>query len=210
MQKRTASALWKLLLALAGIAGIGIQAGVFTGCFNPMAFRMFTILSNLVCTGYFAAAFVWTLRGKGTFCPALKGACVLSISLTGLVAAFLLKNAVNFHTATGISMFLLHVLTPIGTVLDWLLFDEKGRWGRLAPLWWLVPPYAYFAFILISAAHMPADAAGRFPYPFLNYERLGVGPMLLIVGVMTALFLALGCFYRWLDGKLAPARRAGS
>jgi hypothetical protein len=31
--------------------------------------------------------------------------------------------------------------------------------------------------------------------------------MLLIVAVMTALFLALGCFYRRLDCKLAEPRR---
>ena len=56
-------------------------------------------------------------------------------------------------------------------------------------------------------ALMAPDAPGRFPYPFLNYERLGVGRMLLIVAVMTALFLALGCFYRRLDCKLAEPRR---
>jgi hypothetical protein len=207
MKKRTASLLSKLLLALAALAGVCIQVGLFTGVFNPMAFRMFTILSNLVCAAYFLGAFFHGLRHEGSFCPAWKGVCVLSISLTGLVAAFLLKNAVNFHTLTGISMFLLHIVVPIGTVADWLLFDEKGRWPKSAPLWWLVPPYAYFAFILITAAHMAPDAPGRFPYPFLNYERLGVGRMLLIVAVMTALFLALGCFYRRLDCKLAEPRR---
>jgi len=206
MQKKKISLYFKLFLALASLAGVGIQLGIFAGVWNPMAFRMFTILSNLFCAAYFLGAFFSGLRGKGPFCPAWKGACLLSISLTGLVAAFLLKNAVNFHTATGISMLLLHVVVPVGTVLDWLLFDEKGRWSRFAPVWWLVPPYLYFAYILISAAHMQPDAPGRFPYYFLNYERLGVGRMLLIAAVLTALFLALGCFYRWLDARLAAGR----
>jgi len=210
MRKRTASLVSKLLLALASLVGVCIQLGLFNGVFNSMALRMFTILSNLVCAAYFLGAFIWGLRRPGRpFCPAWKGACVFSISVTGLVAAFLLKNAVNFHTLTGISMFLLHIVVPIGTVADWLLFDQKGCWTKYAPLWWLVPPYAYLAFILVSAAHMAPDAPGRFPYPFLNYERLGVGRMILIVAVMTALFLALGCFYRRLDNKLAEPRRAG-
>jgi hypothetical protein len=210
VHKKTASLLWKLFLALASLAGIGIQSGVFTGVWNPMAFRMFTILSNLVCAVYFLAAAGYGLRHTGAFCPGWQGACLMSICLTGFVAAFLLKNAVNFHTLTGVSMFLLHVLVPIGTVLDYLVFGEKGRWSKYAPLWWLLPPYAYFAFILVTAARMPADAAGRFPYPFLDYTRLGAGRVALIAAILTALYLALGCFFRRLDAKLAEPKKPRS
>ena len=64
----------------------------------------------------------------------------------------------------------------------------------------------YRANQVVADRVMQPDAPGRFPYYFLNYERLGVGRMLLIAAVLTALFLALGCFYRWLDARLAAGR----
>lgn len=197
----------RLALSVVGLTGLGIQLGIFQGNFSWSMLRMFTVLSNLVCTAWFLGAAVSQIRGREKpFCPGWKGVCVLSISLTGLVAALLLRNMVSFHSAQGISMFLLHVVMPLGTVLDWLAFDEKGHWSRRAPLFWLIPPYAYFGYILLSARFLRRRM--RFPYPFLNYEKLGAGRVALIVLGLTAVFLALGYAYQALDSRLA-SRQVG-
>lgn len=202
---------FRLALAAAGAAGLCVQLGIYQGTFRVSMLRMFTVLSNLAGTGWFLGAAAHQIRGgEKPFCPGWKGVCVLCLSLTGLVAATLLRGMVNFHSAMGISMFLLHVVTPTGTVLDWLIFDEKGHWGKRAPLLWLLPPYAYFGYILISARFL--RGAMRFPYPFLNYEKLGAGRETLIVLGITAAYLALGTGFQRLDSRLArrktPAGRA--
>ena len=98
-------------------------------------------------------------------------------------------------------MFLLHVIMPLGFILNWILFEPKGIWKRNAPVMWLIAPYVYLAYILISAQFMTGDM--RYPYPFLDVETLGVGKFVFFVLGLTAAFLLLGYLYYRIDKKLA-------
>lgn len=190
----------KLLLLLVGLAGILLQIGVFSGKVELRSFRMFTILSNCACVFCLALSIVKPTR----FLPLFRGACLLSICVTGLVAAVMMSGMINFTSQMGVSMFLLHVVMPLGFILYCLFLEPKGEWKKYYPFLWLVPPYIYFAYIMISAQFMTGER--RFPYPFLDYETLGLGRMALILLAMTAFFLLLGFAFFFADRALA--RRA--
>lgn len=197
----------KALIAFFAFTGIALQTGITQGSFNIGIFRMFTNISNLMCAVYFASsaaviAFDEKRGGGESPLPLFKGICTMSITLTGIVAAAIVASEFDAHTPSGIATVLLHIVTPVLIMADWLLFDTKGRWKKTAPLWWLTVPYIYFAFIMVSSRFMDKEAPLRFPYPFLDYEQMGIMMLLLVVGVMTAVYLVISYLCIMIDSKM--------
>ena len=134
---RKVSVTYKMILAAAAVIGILLQCGVGTAHFSLSSFRMFTTLSNFAVAVFFGADAVIILRGKS---PLPKCRCVLdyikfavtmAILLTGLVAHFMLRGMFAGMDPMGkAGLTLLHYVVPVGTLLDWILFDEKGRTTR--------------------------------------------------------------------------------
>lgn len=205
IKSKTASVIFKLLISATALVGVLFQIGVF-GSIHLFVFRMFTVLTNTAACIYFAVSAV-TLAvdskrdGGDSPLPFFKGVCTVCLMLVGTVAAAVLMRAINFHSLMGVSMFMLHVITPLAAIADWLLFDKKGRiklW--MMPLW-LSAPLIYFGFIMYTAGIMDADAPLRFPYPFLNYETLGIPLFAAIVVLIAAFYLLLCYFVRFVDRK---------
>lgn len=196
----------KLIIAAAALCGVAIQTGTFDGFSDLSAFRMFTVLSNTVCAVYFLpAAIVIALSKKrdsgDSPLPFLKGICTMCISLTGIVAAAVLMNTVNFTSISGISAFILHIVTPVLSVADWLLFDRKGRYRQWMPSAWTAAPLIYFIYIMISADFPYVDPKRRYPYPFLDYENTGMQAYLTAIGIITAVYMLYGYLLRYIDEK---------
>lgn len=197
----------KILIAFFALTGITLQTGLSEGTFDPHVFRMFTNISNLICGIYFiyaaaVIAFDKKRNGGSSPFPLFKGVCTMCITLTGIVAAAIVASEFDAHTPEGIATVILHIVTPVMIMADWLLFDTKGRWKSTAPLWWLIAPYMYFFFILISANIMDKNTANRFPYPFLNYEQMGIPMLILVISVMTVLYIFIGYLCFLIDRKM--------
>ncbi len=197
-----------MLIAFFALTGIVLQTGLTAGEFNIGIFRMFTNICNLVCGIYFlfcAAIIAGDKRRSGgdSPLPTFKGVCTMSITLTGIVAAAIVKSEFDPNTPSGIATVLLHIITPIMILADWLLFDTKGRWGKTAPILWLIAPYLYFTFIMISAQSMDRESKIRFPYPFLNYEQMGIAMLVLVLAVMTAFYVLIGYLCFFIDRKMS-------
>ena len=197
----------KVLIAFFALTGIVLQTGLTEGRFNINAFRMFTNISNLMCALYFIFAATVIAgdkrrNGGSSPFPCFKGVCTMSITLTGIVAAAIIKSEFDPHTPQGISTVILHVITPILIMADWLLFDTKGRLNVFAPLWWLTVPYIYFVFIMVSARYMEETMRLRFPYPFLNYEQTGIPFLIFTLAVMTVVYTCIGYLCYFIDRKM--------
>jgi hypothetical protein len=174
--------MWRILLVAAAVSGLVCLAVSIRG---PWAY--FTVQSNVMLALYYG----WRLLGRGT--PAtLKGAVTLYLLVTGLV------NYVSRDLASpltlldggvrGLGNFLLHYVTPVMAVVDWLAFDRSSRARWAAPFAWLAYPLAYGAFVLLAAPALPR----RYVYPFLNVERLGWSGVALMAGAVLAGFVVLG------------------
>ena len=203
------SVLWKIGVVGCAFTGVALQIGLFRGELHLSSFRYFTNLSNLLCLLYFLIDAAWILArrtrdGSQNWFPALKGAAMMGVVVTCLVANFLL-GSFTMGTTMRIAVRLVHLVVPIMTVLDWLLFDEKGAFTWRSPLGWTIFPLGYFGSVLLLAAVLPG--VPFYPYPFMNVSARGLTPVLVTVAVLTAFFIALGALFLWIDRLLAKAGR---
>ena len=195
IRSRAAAAAVHILTALCAAVGVVLQCGFFGGRLNLAALQYFTLMSNILCAVYFAGAAVRTLRRGDTWLPVCKGALVMAMANMG-------------HTQL-ITNHLLHTAAPLLTVLDWLLFDEKGHYRRFEPFLWGIFPAAYFVYTMIRArvSSFRFYNGSPYPYPFMDVDALGWGKVLLIFLAMAAAFLALGYVLVWIDHLLARRQK---
>jgi hypothetical protein len=157
---------------------------------------MFTTLSNLAVAVFYLAYLIAEMRNaastgssvKFRYCKFL---ITMSIMLTGLVAHFMLRGMFDGMDAIAkAGLTLLHYVVPIGTFLDWLIFDIKGKTTWKMPLFAALFPIIYVAVSMIAAQFITGD--GKYPYPFLNVDTLGVGAVVLNIVLLAVAFLAVG------------------
>ena len=192
--------LWRVALIVAAIVGI-ILAGNNWG--SKLSY--FTIQSNILLAACIAYAAWKTLEGTRGPSPALKGAVTVYIAITGLVYNFILipiiASTTNPVFISPLSNFLLHTLTPIMAVIDWIMFDEHGSLNWLLPLYWLCYPLAYGVFALIRGLFL--SGPNRYPYPFLDVDQLGYGGVALNAVIYGLAFWLIGMAFVALDWGLA-------
>lgn len=210
IRNRGLSIVFKLILIFAGIMGLLGQFGILDGVFKPGMLKYFTILSNILCILYFTADVIYIIKGHGckktTWCPALKGIAMMGITITMLVAHFILKMGFSMGSASGLSLLAVHYIVPLMTIADWLLFDEKGSISIISPFIWTAFPLAYFAYSMIAAQVLNGmEYITRYPYPFINVDLLGWSKVLHTVLILTAFFIALGYFYYAVDKIMKKA-----
>jgi hypothetical protein len=205
-------AMMKIMRLLAVVA---VLAGVVLTAAGPATVTgllpYFTIQSN-VGYGIFAA---WAaFRGRDTP-PALKGAVTLYVAITGLVYHLVLTNPASGFAVgpvertlpEAIGNQLLHTVVPLLAVLDWLLFDERGRFRWRHALYWLAFPLGYLAFALIRGL-----IVGRYPYPFINVNELGYDGVSVSSLFFAVAFWVLGLLFVAIDrfgGRLLRRLRSG-
>ena len=216
IKSKTASLIWKALIVVVGLVGLVIGTGVFKGAFNPLIFGMFTTISNAIVVVYFFVALV-VLGGRTsaspTFCPLFKQIVTMGITVTFLVAHFFLSNLLYTDDVLNVDMLILHYIVPIMTILDWLLFDEKGRMRAWAPFLWTILPLAYLAVVEVAinawgfSFSGGVEGASDYPYPFLDAATLGWPRVIGLICALVAAFIVLGYVWRAIDGVLARAGR---
>lgn len=129
---------------------------------------------------------------------------VVMILVTFLVVIFLLESPLEAGYWRNVGNMSYHFLAPLLFIFDYLLFDEKRTVSVFAPLYSLIIPLIYVAYILILGAAVPDFV---YPYFFLNVSTLGYGGVLLWVLGLIGVFVVLG-YLLWLwnrfdkiDGK---------
>ena len=195
-RKETFSLIYKAAIVLAVIIGVLLQCEVGTNNFSLSSFRMFTTLSNLAVALFYLAYLIAEIRKscnaensvRFEYCKFL---ITMSIMLTGLVAHFMLRGMFDgMDTIAKTGLTLLHYVVPIGTFLDWLLFDVKGNTTWKMPLFAALFPILYVTVSMISAQFLTGD--NKYPYPFLDADTLGTGTVALNIVLLAVAFLAVG------------------
>lgn len=207
-QKNKIAIIYKGLIVLSAVIGILLQCGIGTDHFSLSSFRMFTTLSNLLTAAFFvvdmAAYFCEGLSLKNQKAiEYFRFLITMSILLTGLVAHFMLRGMfANMDTLSKAGLTLLHYVVPIGTVLDWFLFEKKGKTEWKMPLFAAAFPILYVVATMLAAQTIPMK--NKYPYPFLDIDTLGVTGVLINVILLAAGFLLVGYIGVWIDHKLKP------
>lgn len=184
------------------------MTGLGSPDFAPQQFVFFTLQSNLLVFAVYAALVVrsiirWlstgALRLGPDFHPLVMGAVMLAIVITGAVYNFVLVPAgygVDYAQPVDGSLalgnVLVHMLTPVLVLVDWLAFGDQQALRWWSPLTWTALPLAYLVFAAIRAeVGPPIQGVGRYPYPFLNVDALGWGRVALTVAELVAVFVVV-------------------
>jgi len=201
---------FRLGWALPGIAGLILQ-GIATemtrpGYFTHLSlivnfFSYFTILTNLFITIWFVLAFRSQIMGQARWWgdqPEIKGALLVAGSTTILVYWTLLVD-IPIPTVTGeIANFLLHLLVPLGLLIDWLIVGDPmtKSYGTMLRAWLIFP----LVFVIYTEVRGPF--ALWYPYFFLDPQAVGgVGKLVISIIGMMILFLLMASLIFWLYRK---------
>jgi len=191
----------KLAVIASCVLGIMQHSVDLSQGFMDSIFMAFTTESNIwaaaICFVFLCIDLV--TQGKRSvpqWLYAIKYMATTSVILTWLVFAVLLTPTMNVRYLVSPSNILLHNVTPMLAVLDFVLFDRAYDPPRRQSLFALVLPLAYMMFFF--AAY---ELSGRLPVPyfFLDYKRygwLGIGArgigVLYWVLILSGVLLGLG------------------
>lgn len=160
---------------------------------NPLNFfGFFTMQSNIILTAvYVLSALAPAALGEPTR-SLVRAAATTYIVLVGIVYATLLAP---FEEAGGVLVpwanVVLHVVTPIYGIVDWLVFSDRVRLP-LHQLWVvLLYPAVWLVVVLLRGA-----TDGWVPYPFLDPGQ-GYAAVAGYCVVILVAFLVIGAFVFW-------------
>jgi hypothetical protein len=187
--------------ALVAGAAIVVQAQTLAdaGALDIVNFlSYFTIQSNVI--GIVALGLL-ALRAAGPrprWLESVRGAATVYLTITFVVVLLLLQD-IDVGLQLPWVDFVLHKLTPVVIVADWLLDPPTVRLTRTDALGWLIYPLLWLAYTVVRGAFV-----GWYPYPFLDpanggYVSVAVTSLaILVAGALVCLF------YAWLGNRLAP------
>lgn len=199
-----------VVLIATGIIRLG---GLFSGAPVGSTFLFYTGQSNVLCLVWMLLVLIATIRdlsvhgvrGVTAPSPRLGAAVMMTITVTMLIYVVLLAPA-SFeqsggeYTPFGLTDDLVHIVTPILVIGDWLLFTPKGRLRGYDPLLWTIPPYAYLVFAYSWVALGGDFGEGRaYPYPFMDLDLRGVGGVVVWVLALSVALVLVGYLYLSLD-----------
>lgn len=119
------------------------------------------------------------------------------------------SNSLSFGelTPTLFAGYVLHALSPVAMLLDWIFFLSHGKLAIHHAFGWLTYPSAYCCWIFLRAKFGPRlSEASRYPYPFMDKDRLPAGRILAYGVTFFAGFLLLALLYVGLDRLLGTGR----
>ncbi len=193
------------LLSL-GIFYIGVNGG---NTFSWGFLKFYTNISNYFVLAVSIVVLADTVRrvrrgeteGYNEKLRTFKFMTVVMILVTFLVVIFLLDSPLHASYWRNIGNMAYHFLAPLLFILDYIFFDEKRTLSVLAPLYSLVIPLVYVAYIFLLGAIVPDF---EYPYFFLDVNTLGYGGVLLWILGLLVVFAALG-YLLWLWNRLYRA-----
>ena len=222
IQNKLVSAIWKFVLVAVATYGLLDGSGILAGTYHTGFPHMFTNVSNIFAWGYFLVAAVRLVRSKddnpGVFAPQVKYTAMISLLVTALIAHFMLFDAMFQNGQLVWHLVAMHYVVPAMALLDWLLFDEKGKMVVWGPFAWLSLAAVYLIVVMIGAGPLGLDLGGgttagqtRYPYTFLDPAISGVGGVALFIVVMLVAFVLLGYLIFAIDrllGRMANRKSA--
>jgi hypothetical protein len=90
-----------------------------------------------------------------------------------------------------------HLVSPVGTLVVWLLLGPRPRVTWSTAAWAFVWPFAWVGGTLLHGA-----VTGWYPYPFLDAGAIGYPRALLGTAVVLVLGVLVALLFVWLDRRL--------
>lgn len=201
----------KFLIAFAAILGTILISKSAQHFFDDNIWY-FTVQSNLILAAVallFLAFDIVSLIKKTDLIVAakfesLRLASVFFIFITGVVFNCLLAPLQFDNTGSiyNFSSVLLHCVTPVLAILDWIFFLGKDNLKKTNIFYWILYPLAYLFISNSRVAYYPEFV--KYPYFFMDpaWNNQGVMMVVLWISAMILVFGALGYLSIILDKKI--------
>jgi hypothetical protein len=181
---------------ITGAVIYAVSYGPILEWFN--SFKTFSMQSNFIITIWFTLAILWHNKPESLkkITGPLKGAFTMYITITFIVFAVFLSF---FYQPTGWAAFsnlVIHYITPIAFIIDWVLTENKMQYKwKYLPYWILYP----LGFILFAVIH--GTFTGSYIYYFLDINALGFLGFFMFVSILIVLGIVLGSLYIWINRR---------
>jgi len=202
---------WKIaIVATSGSATAAqlLLARDATQALNLLSY--YTIQSNLLVVAALLAVLVPARRNSLT--EALLRASTFWIIITGTVFLFLLSSVYRPSGIAGYVNIAHHYATPLAMLVNWALFEEKGKSRSRDALLWLAYPLGFLAFSLLRGR-----IDGFYPYWFIDPTKAfpkgmgSYGGVAMVSAGLAAIMLSGGLAVSAMSRRLARyARRDAS
>ena len=205
IQKSYISGGLRLIIGLLALDGFLAQLASL----GADAWRVFDTWTILLTAGYFCvlavltfAGWLQTHRGR-VICPMLYGMIIVGNLCALLLWAVFKANHLPWLNGVSGQTFVLDILVPLLTLVDWAIFAKKGSFRAYDPWYWLGLPLIYMATMLVTSIYLPSSHALRYPYPFLDYHTIGISNMFWWTLIISTVVLLLGYVLMLLDFALS-------
>lgn len=182
-----------------GYANADGAAGVLGRIFDWLGY--FTIWSNIV-VGVVLTLLALNPHRDSPRLRVLRIDTLMMISITGIIYAAIIAPYVTNRGWEHVSNALLHQITPIVTIIVFIIAGPRG-WFTLKRIFAaLIIPIVYVIYTLIRGAII-----GAYPYSFFNVAKYGYTAVLINVVAIALFGLILSLIYLGID-RLIMRRRA--
>lgn len=215
MKERTVSIIFKLLVIISLLAGILLNVVHTTSISAILSY--YTLQSNIVCLVMFLGIIIAIILKNdyrtSNIYYLLKGGSIIVILITGITYQIALAPN-NFHMDVSYAIqterywanLLVHIISPVLVLLDYVLFDEKGNFKYYYPIIWLFLPLSYVIYVYSYSARGGSfygiGGSRDFAYIFLDYNQIGYMGVLKSIIIIALLILAVSYIFVFLDRKL--------
>jgi hypothetical protein len=159
----------RIFLATLALAAMGQQLMLHLGASYSALnfFSYFTNLSNLFAAAVLLLGAISMSFRRSTSRDLIRFIAVTNMTIVGLVFAVLLRN-VDLGALLPWVNFVLHYVTPVALVVDWLWEPPRSRLNSRHLALALIFPAAYLAYLVARGA-----SVGWYPYPFFDPANVG-------------------------------------
>lgn len=218
VNSRPVALVYRILTLAVILTGVIRHSDVLTGAPNWTTLLFYTMVSNLLCLVWMILLVVRTARdlrqgarGTSTPSPRGSGAVMMAITVTMLIYLVVLvptRFADGDSDIFSLTDNLIHIVTPVLVIVDWLLFVPKGSFRWIDPLLWTLVPYAYLVWAFLYGSLGGEFTPGqKYPYPFMDVDALGVGGVAQWVVALTLALVVVGLVFVAIDRALAALAR---
>jgi len=181
--KNLVKSIFRTIIIISATTGFILNSLGSTTPFKQFAY--FTLQSNVLVAIVYLVLLLKKEENK--VLRIVRNQTVVAIILTGLVYNLMLRPYIsgNDYSPDTLSDILVHTLTPILVLLDFLFFSNCQKRRIYEPFYNLIFPMFYWIFtiifVVLGGNFNGSTYESNYPYFFLNFPESGVGYFILVI-----------------------------
>ena len=135
---------------------------------------------------------------KYNFYYIIKGQMIIGmvIMLIIYIVALAPNHFQMYQTSNKLANILVHIVAPIIVIIDYILFDQKGKLKSYYPFIWISIPLVYVIFVYVYSSKggtfYSLGGSRKYAYLFLDIEKYGYIKVGIWLTILTVAVILLG------------------